>query len=34
MSQLEDTQLKDTKYRPGALVDDGRRRFEYWLTDA
>jgi fumarate hydratase class II len=29
MSQIEDTQLKNTNYKPGALVDDGRWRIEF-----
>jgi fumarate hydratase class II len=29
MSQIEDTQLKDTSYKPGTLVDDGRWRIEF-----
>jgi len=29
MSQVEDTQLKDPKYKPGTLVDDGRWRIEF-----
>jgi fumarate hydratase class II len=29
MSQVEDTQLKDANYKPGALVDDGRWRIEF-----
>jgi fumarate hydratase, class II len=29
MLQVEDTQLKDTNYKPGALVDDGRWRIEF-----
>ena len=29
MTQVEDTQLKDANYKPGALVDDGRWRIEF-----
>jgi fumarate hydratase, class II len=29
MSQVEDTQLKDSNYKPGTLVDDGRWRIEF-----
>src|ERR1700742_1900706 len=29
MSQVEDTQLRDTAYKPGTLLDDGRWRVEF-----